>query len=151
LATYHFLDWFGDTSVFSLSEGDEDQKPRHQTAGKIQMTRGLFDGVSYAKLASLVSQGYSIKTTQLSEEFEYNDFLEKYQSQALVLFVFDSKSRINPVQSMDDLKPDDDWILISLVPPQNRKERKNKEGNGEGAEPSAIGKEPSAESSSPRN
>src|SRR5690554_6016347 len=144
LATYHFLDWFGDTSVFSLSEGDQDQKARHQTAGKIQMTRGLFDNVSYAKLASLASQGYTVKTTQLSEEFGYNDFLVKYQGQALVLFVFDSKSRIKPVRSMDDLKPDDDWILISLVPPQDRKERKSRESNGEGAEPSAMGKEPSA-------
>ncbi|MDS1308569.1 cation:proton antiporter [Marinobacter xiaoshiensis] len=144
LATYHFLDWFGDTSVFSLSEGDQDQKARHQTAGKIQMTRGLFDDVSYAKLASLASQGYTVKTTQLSEEFGYNDFLVKYQGQALVLFVFDSKSRIKPVRSMDDLKPDDDWILISLVPPQDRKERKSRESNGEGAEPSAMGKEPSA-------
>ncbi|WP_339781006.1 sodium:proton antiporter [uncultured Marinobacter sp.] len=146
LATYHFLDWFGDTRVFSLSDGDQDQKARHQTAGKIQMTRGLFDDVSYAKLASLASQGYSIKTTQLSEEFEYNDFLAKYQNQALVLFVFDSKSRIKPVRSMDDLKPDDDWILISLVPPQNRKERKDK---GNGVEPSARGREPSAPGKEP--
>ncbi|MDN6319421.1 MAG: sodium:proton antiporter [Marinobacter sp.] len=149
LATYHFLDWFGDTSVYSLSEGDQDQKARHQTAGKIQMTRGLFAGVSYAELASLASKGYSIKTTQLSEEFEYNDFLEKYQGQALVLFVFDSKSRINPVRSMDDLKPDDDWILISLVPPQNHKEKRDRE-NGEGpAERSSGGKEPSASDKEP--
>ncbi len=69
LATYHFLDWFGSKCVFSLAEGDQDQKARHQTAEKIQLTRGLFDGVSYAKLASLVSQGYTVKTTQLSEEF----------------------------------------------------------------------------------
>ncbi|WP_407635505.1 hypothetical protein [Marinobacter gelidimuriae] len=34
----------------------------YQTAEKIQQTRGLFNGVSYAKLASLVSQGYSVKT-----------------------------------------------------------------------------------------
>ena len=91
------------------------------------MTRGLFNGVSYAKLASLVSQGYTVKTTQLSDEFGYQDFLEKYQHQALVLFTFDSKERVAPVRSMDELKPEDDWILISLVPPQARKERKEKE------------------------
>jgi hypothetical protein len=136
LATYHFLDWFGDNSVYSLAEGDQDQQARHQTAEKIQQTRGLFNGVSYAKLASLVSQGYSVKTTELSDGFSYQNFLDKYQSQALVLFIFDGKGRITPVKSMNKLKPDEDSTLISLVParaPKERKERKdrdNAEGNG---------------------
>jgi len=136
LATYHFLDWFGDNSVYSLAEGDQDQKARHQTAEKIQQTRGLFNGVSYAKLASRVSQGYSVKTTELSAEFSYQNFLDKYQSQALVLFMFDGKGRITPVKSMDKLKPGEDSTLISLVParaPKERKERKDRdsaEGNG---------------------
>ncbi|MBZ0335713.1 hypothetical protein MARI_24290 [Marinobacter sp. JH2] len=123
LATYHFIDWFGDTSVFGLTEGDQDQKARLQTAGKVQRTRGIFDGVSYAKLASLVSQGYNVKTTQLSEEFSYQQFLEQYQQQALVLFIIDSKEHIHPVKDMDSLEPEDDWVLISLVPPQPQKER----------------------------
>jgi len=127
LATYHFLDWFGPNHVFSLAEGDQEQKARHQTAEKIQMTRGLFDGVSYAKLASLVSKGFTIKTTQLSEEFGYEDFLEEYQRQALVLFVFDSKGRVSPVLETGDLKPETGWILISLVPPQVSRERKEKD------------------------
>lgn len=144
LATYHFLDWFGTNCVFSLAEGDQDQKARHQTAEKIQLTRGLFDGVSYAKLASLVSQGYSVKTTQLSETFRYEDFLEKYQRQALVLFVFDSKERIFPVKRMEELKPDDDWLLISLVPPQAPKERKEKDPGERADADGETGGEPKA-------
>lgn len=136
LATYHFLDWFGDDSVYSLAEGDQDQKARHQTAEKIQQTRGLFSGVSYAKLASLVSQGYLVKTTELSDEFNYQNFLDKYQGQALVLFTLDGKGHITPVKSMDKLKPNENTTLISLVParaPKERKERKDRdsaEGNG---------------------
>ena len=109
----------------SLSEGDQEQKARHQTAEKIQQTRGLFDGVSYAKLASLVSQGYLIRTTQLSGEFSYQDFLEKYQNQALVLFTLDSKKHMTPVKSMDNLKPNKDSVLISLVPAKVLEERKD--------------------------
>ncbi|NLD00495.1 MAG: sodium:proton antiporter [Gammaproteobacteria bacterium] len=119
LATYHFLDWFGDhDSVFSLAEGEQDQKARYQTAEKIQRTRGLFDGVSYAKLASLASQGYTIKTTQLSEEFSYQDFLDKHDNAALVLFAIDSKDHIKPVKAMSALKPESVSKLISLVPPK---------------------------------
>ena len=125
LATYHYLDWFGDhNSVYSLAEGEQDQTARYQTAEKIQRTRGLFDGVSYAKLASLASQGYSVKTTQLSDAFTYQDFLDQHQNQALVLFVLDSKDHITPVKSMDRLKPDKASTLISLVPPKAPQERK---------------------------
>ena len=130
LATYHFLDWFGDGSVFSLSEGDQDQRARLQTAGKVQRTRGLFNEVSYAKLASLVSQGYTVKTTLLREEFGYQQFLDQYQNQPLVLFVMDSRKHIRPVRSMDELEPEEDWTLISLVPPQPAKERKERKERG---------------------
>ncbi|MFB0963916.1 MAG: sodium:proton antiporter [Pseudomonas sp.] len=133
LATYHYLDWFGDhNSVYSLAEGEQDQTARYQTAEKIQRTRGLFDGVSYAKLASLASQGYSVKTTQLSDAFTYQDFLDQHQNQALVLFVLDGKDHITPVKSIDRLKPDNASTLISLVPPkapQERKESKNSDSN----------------------
>jgi len=133
LATYHFLDWFGDhNSVYSLAEGEQDQTARYQTAEKIQRTRGLFDGVSYAKLASLASQGYSVKTTQLSDAFTYQNFLDQHQNQALVLFVLDGKDHITPVKSIDRLKPDNASTLISLVPPkapQERKESKNSDSN----------------------
>ena len=131
LATYHFLDWFGPNHVFSLAEGDQEQKARYQTAEKIQMTRGLFDGSSYAKLASLVSRGYTVKTTQLSEEFGYEEFLERYQRQALVLFVFDSKGRVSPVLDTGGLKPETGWTLISLVPPQAPRDRKDRDASAE--------------------
>ena len=78
-------------------------------------------------MACLASQGYSVKTTQLSEEFSYKTFQEKYQQHALVLFTFDGKGHVAPVRRMEDLKPENDWALISLVPPQARKERKDKE------------------------
>src|SRR5690554_1483023 len=126
LATYHFLDWFGDhNSVYSLSEGEQDQLARYKPGEKVQRTRGLFDGVSFAKLASMVSQGFTVKTTQLSEAFTYADFLERHQGQALVLFVLDGKKHITPIKSMADLEPKEDSTLISLVPPKAPEERKD--------------------------
>ena len=74
--------------------------------------------MSYAKLASLASQGYTIKTTQLSEEFSYQDFLDKHDNAALVLFTIDNKDHIKPVKAMSALKPDSVSKLISLVPPK---------------------------------
>ena len=114
---------------------------RLQTAGKVQQTRGLFDGVSYAKLASLVSQGYTVKTTQLSEEFSYEQFLNQYQNEALVLFVMDGREHIHPVKAMDDLEPEDDWVLISLVPPQPQKERKERASDSDDQKATSNGEQ----------
>ncbi|WP_166269669.1 cation:proton antiporter [Marinobacter caseinilyticus] len=127
LATYHFLDWFGGGSVYSLSEGDHDQKSRHQTAEKIQQTRGLFGDISYAKLASMASKGYKLKTTQLSEAFTFQDFQQQYDQQALLLFTIDPRHRVLAVTDDFTAKPDKGWVLLSLVPPQPPKERKEKE------------------------
>jgi NhaP-type Na+/H+ or K+/H+ antiporter len=124
LATYHFLDWFGANSVYSLSEGEQDQKASHQTAEKIQQTRGLFNGLSYPKLASLVSRGYMVKTTQLSESFTYEDFVARHDGEARVLFVINDKEKIHPVMTGDEIEPDTDWQLISLLPPRPAKDRK---------------------------
>lgn len=131
LATYHFLDWFGNGSVYSLSEGDQDQKARHQTAEKIQQTRGLFGDMSYAKLASMVSKGYTVKTTQLSEAFTYEHFQNQYEHQAILLFVIDPRERIHAVTTESNLKLEKGWVLVSLVPPQKPKERKEKEAGPE--------------------
>ncbi|WP_111493860.1 MULTISPECIES: cation:proton antiporter [Marinobacter] len=131
LATYHFLDWFGGGSVYSLSEGDQDQKARHQTAEKIQQTRGLFGDVSYAKLASMVSKGYTVKTTQLSEAFTFDDYKAQYEQQALLLFIIDPRDRIQAVTNQTNIKVDKGWVLVSLVPPQPPKERKEKESGPE--------------------
>ncbi|MFC4261038.1 cation:proton antiporter [Marinobacter lacisalsi] len=131
LATYHFLDWFGANSVYSLSEGEQDQKASHQTAEKIQQTRGLFGGLSYPKLASLVSRGYMVKTTQLSESFTYEDFVARHDGEARVLFVINDKEKIHPVMAGEEISPESDWQLISLLPPKAARERKAEEDSSQ--------------------
>lgn len=148
LATYHFLDWFGKGSVYSLSDKDQDQKARHQTAEKIQQTRGLFGDISYAKLASLASQGYKVKTTHLSENFTYGDFVRQHDRQAILLFTIDNKGHIEPVTAEEIPEPEEEWTLVSLVPPSAPKERKEpgkekdqpQAGKESGARDEAAGK-----------
>ena len=124
LATYHFLDWFGKGHVFSLWEGDQEQKARHQTAGKIQQTRGLFgEGITYAKLASLISKGYSVKSTQLTDAFTYEHWARQYDNKAVLLFVITPKKRIQPHLAGQKPNTDNGTELISLVPPVTSRDK----------------------------
>lgn len=129
LATYHFLDWFGPGTVYSLSESDQDQKASHQAAEKIQQTQGLFDDLSFAKLASLMSRGYVVKTTQLSDSFTYQDFVAQHKGKARVLFVINDREKIHPVMAGDEWEPETGWQLISLVPPKPASDRKPSSGS----------------------
>ncbi|MFW5823383.1 MAG: cation:proton antiporter [Marinobacter sp.] len=130
LATYHFLDWFGPGTVYSLSEGEQDPKASHQAAEKIQQTRGLFGDLSYPKLASLMSRGYTVKTTQLSENFTYEDFLDRHENETRLLFVINDRERIHPVMAGEQLEPEPGWQLISLVPPKAVADRRNESDRG---------------------
>lgn len=127
LVSYHFLDWFGLGHVYTLYEGDQDQKARHQTADKIQQTRGLFGaGITYSKLASLVSKGYTVKSTQLTEEFAVEQYYKQYDGKALILFTLDPRGKIQPVTEQTLLKLEPGWELIGLVPPLEKERNKAK-------------------------
>jgi hypothetical protein len=125
LVSYHFLDWFGLGHVHTLYEGEQEQKARHQTAEKIQQTRGLFgEGVTYAKLASMISKGFSVKGTQLTGEFTLDQYHKQYDNKALILFTIDPRGRIQPVTEQSTLKLDTGWELIGLVPPVEKERNK---------------------------
>lgn len=118
LATYHFLDWMKKDQIYCLSEGDPDQGARHKTAEKIQQTQGLFgEGITYAKLASLASQGYSIKSTSLSEAFTFEAFQKQHANKALLLFTLDERKNITPITAGRPAQPKAGYELISLAPP----------------------------------
>lgn len=123
LVSYHFLDWFGLGHVYTLYEGEQEQKARHQTAEKIHQTRGLFgEGVTYARLASMISKGYTVRSTQLTDEFRLDQYQRQYDNKALILFTVDPRGRIQPVTAQRTLKLEPGWELIGLVP-ANEKER----------------------------
>lgn len=144
LASYHFLDHFGMGHVFSLYEGDQEQGARHQPAEKIQQTRGLFgEGVTYAKLASLTSKGFTVKSTQLTEEFTLDDYQRRYDNQALILFTIGPRGKIQPVTEQRSLKLDTGWELIGLVPPVEKERKvkaKEREESTSGGAESALNK-----------
>ena len=118
LSTYHYLDLFGAGSVFGLPEGDQDVRASHQSSEKYVQTRNRFDEkATFAKLASLVSKGASIKITQLSQEFTFEDYLKKHGNRLTLLFAIKPDKKLVPLGQADKLLPEDGWEIISLIQP----------------------------------
>ena len=53
------------------------------------------EDATYSKLASLVAQGAEMRTTNISEEFTFEDYLEKYGNKAIPMFLLDSRKRLS--------------------------------------------------------
>lgn len=118
LSTYHYLDLMDSDSVFSLPEGDQDTRASHQSAEKYVHTRSQFaDSTTFAKLASLLSQGASFKVTQLSPEFNYEAYRQQHGNRLNLLFAIKPDGRVIPIGANDSDVPTDGWELVSLIQP----------------------------------
>lgn len=113
---YHFLDEFGSTHVYALQEGEQDQRASHQSSGRFMEAHGAFvDGLSYAKLASLYSQGARVKTTLLSTEFNFEAYKAKHGALLTMLFAISPSGEAQPVGGPDGPTPSEGWQMISLI------------------------------------
>jgi len=118
LSTYHYLDLMDAENVLGLPEGDQDVRASHQSSEKYVQTRNKFhEGATFAKLASLVSKGAVVKTTQLSEEFTYEAYLKQYGSRLTILFGVRPDGKVVTLGRDETVVPAVGWELISLIQP----------------------------------
>lgn len=116
MLTYHFEYELGKGTVLGLSNNEQQQRPSHQVAGSYTKNLGLFDeGITYGKLASWATKGAKIKTTRLSEEFNYEAYLKEYADRALKLVAIDTHGRIQLFTTNNSIKPKADWRIMSLI------------------------------------
>lgn len=80
LAGQRFLTLFGRANIFQLPpRGEDGASGRSDAISAEQRGRTLFGkGVTYGYLAQRFAEGAVVKTTELTEEFTYDDFLARY-------------------------------------------------------------------------
>ncbi|KZY64104.1 MULTISPECIES: sodium:proton antiporter [unclassified Oleiphilus] len=113
---YHYLDHFGAKHVFAFNEAEQEQRASHQVSETFMQTNSLFqDGLSYAKLASLYAKGATVKLTQLSDEFSFEDYKRENDSRATLLFGISSDGCVYPIGGKESVEPQSGWAVVSLV------------------------------------
>lgn len=119
MVTFHFEDELGKGTVLGLSNNEQQQRPSHQISESYAKKLGLFDdGITYGKLASWVAKGAKIKTTQLTESFSMDDYLQEYEGNVLVLCAFDSHNKLRMLTNKKSVDPKAGWRIMSLVIPK---------------------------------
>ncbi|MDP5030538.1 MAG: sodium:proton antiporter [Paraglaciecola sp.] len=123
MLTYHFEYELGKGTVLGLSNNEQQQRPSHQVSGSYTKNLGLFDdGVTYGKLASWATKGAKIKTTRLSEEFNFEAYQQEYGERALKLAAIDTQGRVQLFTTNSAIKPKADWRIMSLITAEKKVE-----------------------------
>ncbi|MEC8376880.1 MAG: NAD-binding protein, partial [Pseudomonadota bacterium] len=125
LIAYHFEYTLDKEKVWALTNNEQSTRPSHQVSEQYAKKLTLFDeGVTYAFLASAISRGAAVKTTRLSEEFSYEQYISQYGERATPLIAINSEGKSFTFINGNSIEPKAGWRVISLIVPEQNSENK---------------------------
>ena len=117
LAALQFTDAFGRSEIYQLPPKGEEGSPREMVSQHLQ-GRFLFGtGITYTYLSRRFDEGAVIRTTKLTQEFDYDDFRALYGEEAIPLFSVGQSGNLMVFTRDNPPSPRPGQILISLVNP----------------------------------
>jgi hypothetical protein len=105
---------FGGGNVFRVEDGSSGGE-REELAHELKSFELFSEDASWSKLASLLAKGATIKTTSLTEEYNFEAHTEKWGKNALSLFALDEKKRLKVFNTGKEIKPGFGWSLVYLA------------------------------------
>ncbi len=116
LACQEYTHVFGRAGVYQLPLNPKAVGNRSKKLGHMP-GRILFDGkMSFRTISQLLEAGFEIKATTLSEEFDYEDFVQRYGINAKLLFLITADKQVKVVTVESKLQPTAKQTVIALVP-----------------------------------
>ena len=117
LAVLRYRHEFGRDRVYTIQTDNEKSSSRHKAASGLRGNIFAAEDLTYKKFASLLSQGAEIKSTRLSEDFSYEDYIDQYGKRAILLFALTADNRLKVFVPGDNLTPASGWTIMALVKP----------------------------------
>jgi NhaP-type Na+/H+ or K+/H+ antiporter len=121
LAAQYYSPVFSRQNVYYLSSEAVDKEASEQVSRTAlsHNYKTLFNAdVTFSKLASLISQKASIKSTNISGSFDYDAYKAQYGKRAIPLFAYNSKRQLRFFTGNNTFKPEAGWVVTSLVQEQ---------------------------------
>ena len=116
LTALQFRREFGSEHIYELpTSSEERQDDKHRIATRHRGRRLFGDDITHNRVLGMIQDGWTVKTTGLTEEFDMGQYLDRYQERALILFAVDASDRVRLVTDEEDWQPEAGWQLVSLV------------------------------------
>ena len=116
LAAKKYAAEFGKKNIYTLKPNVDKNKDSEKHVSTIDF-RGniLFGGKTYAQLASILSQGGVVKSTLMTEEFTFKNYLEKHQGNVVPLFAINPQNKqIKIFYQGNSFKVPSQWVVVGL-------------------------------------
>jgi CPA1 family monovalent cation:H+ antiporter len=116
LACLRFKSEFGVKNVYELKTTRE----KHISDKHIVSTRHrgyeLFgENIDYGNLAYRLRNGAELKSTQLSDEFTFEQYLKQYGDRVIPMFAINNKQQLQIFVAKGKMKPESGWIITGMI------------------------------------
>ena len=129
LAALHMSDSFERGELYQLSPLSEKSGKELEFSPKHLRARFLFgEGINYFHLSSLFDNGWILKSTRLSENFNFEAMKNHYGENLITFFLIDTNNRLIISTIENPVKPKSGDLLIALVLEREQKENSNING-----------------------
>ncbi|HKJ44294.1 MAG TPA: sodium:proton antiporter [Balneolales bacterium] len=119
LSVLRFVEIFGRSQVFQLSPASERPNKNRDITGHLS-GRILFDKrLTYVNLTELFEKGATLKTTNLTKEYNYDTFRSSQDGLTIPLFVVNTTGEIKVFALDNPPEPTTGQKIISLSIPEN--------------------------------
>ena len=119
LAVVHYRQEFGRDRVFRLRNlAPEERHDRRNFAGNLLAPALFGDDMTHARFAELMDQGWRIKSTRLTENFDWSQFEAQHGTGAVPLFAISERGTLRVASSQRKLDTRPGWTVMALVPPE---------------------------------
>ncbi|MDO6620220.1 cation:proton antiporter [Shewanella sp. 10N.286.51.B8] len=116
LVSFHFQDLFGTNKVYGLNNA-EGGSARHQLSESYLKRLCLFgESISYAKIASYMAKGAVIKVTNITDNFTFEHFKQRYGETAMPLIYLTKDQKVKIISGTEINELPVGIELISLLP-----------------------------------
>jgi NhaP-type Na+/H+ or K+/H+ antiporter len=116
VACARYRHYFGPKNVFSISNSSGEDDDERQSLSKSLRSNVLFsDNASWSKIASMTGQGAEVRSTTLSETFDYEAYLAADNRARVELFALDENGKLKVFTPQSEIRPREGWTLVSLV------------------------------------
>ena len=107
---------FGKQNIYTLKPTVDKNKDSEKHLSNIDF-RGniLFGGKTYAQLASIIAKNGQVKSTLITEEFTFKDYLKKHENNVIPMFIVNPKTKqVKTFYQGNEFKVPDQWLVIAL-------------------------------------
>ena len=116
LACLRFKSEFGKKNIYELKTTREKHtEDKHIVSTKHRGYELFTEDADYGNLAYRLRNQAEIKSTQLSDEFTFDQYLKKYEKSIIPMFAIDNKKRLHVFVANGEMKPEANWIIIAMI------------------------------------